>query len=76
MCCDDPKMVRYSHATDGGTLAIVDVKPFQRFGETSSRHRMMLSSPQSVLARSISISDLFLARRAFDLFDWGTQAKK
>jgi hypothetical protein len=36
----------------------------------------VLFSPQSVLARSISISDLFLARRAFDLFDWGTQAKK
>ena len=28
MCRDDPKVVRYSHATDGGILATVDVKPF------------------------------------------------
>ena len=28
MCRDDPKVVRYSHATDGRILATVDVKPF------------------------------------------------
>ena len=29
MCRDDPKVVRYSHATDGGILATVDVKPLK-----------------------------------------------
>ena len=29
MCLDDPEVVRYSHATDGGILARVDVKHFE-----------------------------------------------
>ena len=29
MCRDDPKVVRYSHATDGEILATVDVKPLK-----------------------------------------------
>ena len=29
MCRDDPKVVRYSHATDGGILATVDVTPYE-----------------------------------------------
>ena len=54
MCRDDPKVVRYSHAIDGGILAAVDVTPYEHDLQLCWRLRTVLASPQYVLARNIS----------------------